>query len=68
MDLLDELADRIGFKYQLYLVNDGKYGAQEARTGTWNGMVADLVNRVSVNMVDMKLYVFERDSIANCLK
>ncbi|TKS81579.1 Glutamate receptor ionotropic, kainate 2 [Collichthys lucidus] len=44
IDLLRELANILGFTYEVRLVEDGKYGAQEENTGQWNGMVKELMD------------------------
>ena len=48
VDLLKEMSDIIGFKYEIYLVPDGKYGAPSKKDGKWNGMVHELIDRVSI--------------------
>lgn len=47
IDLLRELAHILGFTYEIRLVEDGKYGAQDDNTGQWNGMVKELIDHVS---------------------
>lgn len=47
MDLLKELANILGFTYEVHLVEDGKYGYQDETTGQWNGMVKELMDHVS---------------------
>uniref|UniRef100_A0A4W6EKV6 Glutamate receptor n=1 Tax=Lates calcarifer TaxID=8187 RepID=A0A4W6EKV6_LATCA len=44
IDLLRELANILGFTYEVRLVEDGKYGAQDENTGQWNGMVKELMD------------------------
>ncbi|XP_022787790.1 glutamate receptor 4-like isoform X1 [Stylophora pistillata] len=44
IDLLDELAKRLKFTYEMYSSPDGMYGA-ELENGTWNGMVGELVGK-----------------------
>ncbi|KAK3551646.1 hypothetical protein QTP70_020853, partial [Hemibagrus guttatus] len=44
IDLLRELANILGFVYEVRLVEDGKYGAQEESTGQWNGLVRELMD------------------------
>uniref|UniRef100_A0AAR2INW9 Glutamate receptor n=1 Tax=Pygocentrus nattereri TaxID=42514 RepID=A0AAR2INW9_PYGNA len=44
VDLLRELAAILGFRYEIQLVEDGKYGALEESTGQWNGMVRELMD------------------------
>lgn len=46
IDLLKELAHILGFSYEIRLVGDGKYGAQDDK-GQWNGMVKELIDHVS---------------------
>ncbi|XP_073681390.1 probable glutamate receptor [Garra rufa] len=42
MDLLTELAKKLGFKYKVHLVKDGAYGRQD-ESGNWNGMIGEVV-------------------------
>uniref|UniRef100_A0A7N4V7U8 Glutamate receptor n=1 Tax=Sarcophilus harrisii TaxID=9305 RepID=A0A7N4V7U8_SARHA len=44
IDLLRELATILGFTYEIRLVEDGKYGAQDDVNGQWNGMVRELID------------------------
>uniref|UniRef100_A0A452J2L3 Glutamate receptor n=1 Tax=Gopherus agassizii TaxID=38772 RepID=A0A452J2L3_9SAUR len=44
IDLLRELATILGFTYEIRLVEDGKYGAQDDASGQWNGMVRELID------------------------
>lgn len=48
VDLASEIAKHVGIKYKLSIVADGKYGARDPETKTWNGMVGELVYGVSV--------------------
>ncbi|XP_056264992.1 glutamate receptor 2-like isoform X6 [Pseudoliparis swirei] len=43
VDLATEIAKHCGIRYQLRVVGDGKYGARDAETKIWNGMVGELV-------------------------
>ncbi|NWX36720.1 GRIK3 protein, partial [Notiomystis cincta] len=43
IDLLKELAIILGFSYEIRLVEDGKYGAQDEK-GQWNGMIKELID------------------------
>ncbi len=47
LDLLKELSNILGFSYEVKLVTDGKYGAQNDK-GEWNGMVRELIDHVSL--------------------
>uniref|UniRef100_A0A3Q4H8V6 Glutamate receptor n=1 Tax=Neolamprologus brichardi TaxID=32507 RepID=A0A3Q4H8V6_NEOBR len=43
IDLLEKLAEDMGFTFDLYIVGDGKYGALGG-TGRWTGLVGDLLS------------------------
>lgn len=51
VDLAAEIAKHCGFKYKLTIVGDGKYGARDADTKIWNGMVGELVYGVSTSLL-----------------
>ncbi|XP_063072659.1 glutamate receptor U1 [Engraulis encrasicolus] len=42
MDLLSELAKRLGFRYRTHLVRDGAYGRVDD-AGAWNGMIGEVM-------------------------
>ncbi|KAK7479655.1 hypothetical protein BaRGS_00029121 [Batillaria attramentaria] len=44
IDLLNELAATVGFRYRIELVPDGNYGAL-MDNGEWNGMVREVIDR-----------------------
>ncbi|XP_023314977.1 glutamate receptor ionotropic, kainate 2-like isoform X5 [Trichogramma pretiosum] len=46
VDLLEMVAQKLGFAYELELVPDQKYGAPDPVTGEWNGMVRELMRHV----------------------
>jgi ionotropic glutamate receptor len=48
IDLLDTIAANLGFQYELYLVPDGKFGAENTTTGEWNGLVREIIDKVCV--------------------
>lgn len=65
VDLAAEIAKHCGFKYQLKIVGDGKYGARDAETKIWNGMVGELVYGVSIfnkkslqTLINLACYLF----------
>ena len=45
VDLLEEIAQQVGFQYEIRLVPDTKYGAPD-KDGNWNGMVKQLLDKV----------------------
>ena len=46
IDLLNELEKELGFKAQLYVVEDQRYGAYNPNTKRWNGMIGDIYHGV----------------------
>lgn len=59
VDLASEIAKHIGIKYKIAIVPDGKYGARDADTKIWNGMVGELVYGVSKLIYEIYLYKHE---------
>lgn len=47
IDLLREVAEMLDFRYEIYLVPDGKFGNKRP-DGTWNGLVQQLMDGVSI--------------------
>jgi len=45
IDVLDALANYLGFKYEIYVAPDHKYGSQQA-DASWNGLIGELVSKV----------------------
>lgn len=50
IDLLRQIAAMVGFEYRIELVPDGKYGVIDLETGEWNGIVRQLMDKVSENL------------------
>lgn len=47
-DLADLIAEHLNINYSLRLVNDSKYGGQDPNSPVgWNGMVGELIKKVS---------------------
>jgi len=42
VDLLEHIADMVGFNYVIELVSDNNYGALNLTTQKWNGLVKGL--------------------------
>ena len=49
IDLLNNIAETISFNYTMYLVPDGNFGKKHPVTYQWNGLVKELVDRVSIS-------------------
>lgn len=47
IDLLKAIATQVGFQYTIRLVPDNMYGVYDPETKTWNGIVRELMERVS---------------------
>lgn len=46
MDLIDRIAQLLGFKYVFELAPDGKYGSYNKATKQWDGLVKQLLDGV----------------------
>ena len=53
-DLFRKLAEETKFSYSIYVVPDGAFGIKDPTTRKWNGLVRELVERVSVINHDHK--------------
>ena len=49
VDLLDGLAKKDGFSYEISLNPDGKYGIKQ--NGQWTGMIGELLDTVSISPI-----------------
>ncbi|PFX17107.1 Glutamate receptor ionotropic, kainate 3, partial [Stylophora pistillata] len=58
IDLLNELARKLKFTYEVYISPDGKYGA-ENENGTWNGVINEILNE-RTDMAISALTITER--------
>ncbi|CAH1273266.1 GRIK2 [Branchiostoma lanceolatum] len=47
IDLLEWLSEKLGFKYELYEVEDNNFGAYDPELQQWNGMVQDVISRTA---------------------
>uniref|UniRef100_A0A8C6P5J2 Glutamate receptor n=1 Tax=Nothobranchius furzeri TaxID=105023 RepID=A0A8C6P5J2_NOTFU len=67
MDLLKELSNILGFTYEVRLVGDGKYGAQNDK-GEWNGMVRELIDHVADLAVAPLTITYVREKVIDFSK
>lgn len=45
IDLIREIAEELGFKYIIKVVDDRKHGKKN-KNGEWNGMIRELIDQV----------------------
>uniref|UniRef100_A0A673I7Z7 Glutamate receptor n=1 Tax=Sinocyclocheilus rhinocerous TaxID=307959 RepID=A0A673I7Z7_9TELE len=67
LDLLKELSNILGFSYEVKLVSDGKYGAQNDK-GEWNGMVQELIDHVADLAVAPLTITYVREKVIDFSK
>ncbi len=46
IDILNEVAERMNFKYEIYQAPDKQYG-NELANGSWSGVIRELIEKVS---------------------
>ncbi|XP_054261471.1 glutamate receptor ionotropic, kainate 2-like isoform X2 [Macrosteles quadrilineatus] len=68
VDLLERVSKEVGFDYILDLVPDRKYGAQDAETGEWNGMVLQLMKHKADLAVGSMTINYARESVIDFTK
>lgn len=51
IDLLKAISQQVGFQYTIDLVPDNMYGVFIPETNSWNGIVQELMERVSIQAV-----------------
>lgn len=46
IDLIHDLSLLLGFNYTFRLQEDGNYGTKNLKTGEWDGMIREIMDRV----------------------
>ena len=46
IDILEEMKKKLKFNYRIYVVPDEKFGVRDRNTLKWNGIVAEIINKV----------------------
>lgn len=64
IDLLKRISGQVGFQYSIRLVPDHMYGVYDPETKTWNGIVRELMDRVSFNWPLCYIYMFTYRCVA----
>lgn len=67
IDLLQTIADSLGFHYELYLVPDQKFGVEDS-DGKWSGLVRQLMDRDADLAVAPMTITYTRESVIDFTK
>ncbi|XP_075907010.1 glutamate receptor ionotropic, kainate 3 [Nelusetta ayraudi] len=67
IDLLKELANVLGFTYEIRLVPDSKYGSQDEK-GQWNGMIKELIEHKADMAVAPLTITYMREKVIDFSK
>ncbi|KAL2082902.1 hypothetical protein ACEWY4_020675 [Coilia grayii] len=67
IDVLDALSRILGFKYDIYQVEDGKYGSL-LPNGSWNGMIGELIGKKADVAISAITITPERESVIDFSK
>ncbi|XP_035214146.1 glutamate receptor ionotropic, kainate 2-like isoform X1 [Stegodyphus dumicola] len=68
IDLLRTISDLLGFNYDLYLVPDNKFGAENTTTGEWSGLVKEIIEKNADLAVAPMTINFARESVIDFTK
>nr|XP_024214688.1 glutamate receptor ionotropic, kainate 2-like isoform X1 [Halyomorpha halys] len=68
IDVLQLIAEEVGFDYILQLVPDRKYGAPDPITGQWNGIVSHLMQHKADLAVGSMTINYARESVIDFTK
>merc|ERR1712142_826332 len=56
LDLVTALADKLGFDFSLEMIGDGRYGRYDSDTGSWSGMIGEVMSGAAdMAVVDMTI-------------
>lgn len=67
IDLLQAISEELEFQYELYLVPDAKFGAEDS-DGKWNGLVRELVDKKADLSVAPMTINYARESVIDFTK
>ncbi|XP_045496069.1 glutamate receptor ionotropic, NMDA 2B [Colias croceus] len=63
IDLLQQLAEQLGFTYELVRVEDGRWGTFQ--DGKWNGLIAELVNKKTDMVLTSLVINSDREAVVD---
>lgn len=46
IDLLNAISKIVGFSFEIYEVEDGRFGAFDEKTGEWHGLIREIIDKV----------------------
>ena len=62
VDLLESISEMVGFNYEIRISGEGMYGVLDMETNQWNGLVKDLMDKVSQYIIfKLLLRITKRD-------
>ncbi|XP_055939863.1 glutamate receptor ionotropic, kainate 2-like isoform X4 [Argiope bruennichi] len=68
IDLLRTIAELLGFNYDLYLVPDNKFGAENTTSGEWSGLVKEIIEKNADLAVAPMTINYARESVIDFTK
>ncbi|RWS28884.1 glutamate receptor ionotropic: kainate 2-like protein [Leptotrombidium deliense] len=68
IELLQAIANYLGFQYELYFVPDSKFGAENTSTGEWNGLVREIIDKNADLAVASMTINYARESVIDFTK
>merc|ERR1719208_338555 len=68
VDLLEQIANQVGFNYNIELVEDNNYGAFNLTTKVWNGLVRELMDHKADIAVGAMTIIFARENVIDFTK
>ncbi|RNA26254.1 glutamate receptor kainate 2-like isoform X1, partial [Brachionus plicatilis] len=66
IDILDEIANKMNFRYEIYKVADNQYGNEE--NGSWNGMIKELVEKKADLAISAFTINYKRQQVVDFTK
>ncbi|XP_046446543.1 glutamate receptor ionotropic, kainate 2-like isoform X4 [Daphnia pulex] len=68
VELIKEIAHLVGFNYTIRLAPEAKYGISDPKTGEWNGIVRELMDRKADLAIGSMTINYARESVIDFTK